>query len=43
MAKVASNRVRDGMALLFAPCQFGYGIKRGAEAAIHAARLFLQL
>ena len=38
VAKVASNRVRDDMALLFEPRQLGYGIKRGAEAA---ARLFL--
>ena len=42
VAKVASNRVRDDMALLFAPSQLGYGIKRGAEAAVHAARLFLR-
>ena len=41
VAKVASNRVRDDMVLLFAPRQLGYGIKRGAEAAVHAARLFL--
>ena len=42
MAKVASNTVRDDMAFLFAPHQLGYGIQTGAEAAVHAARLFLR-
>ncbi len=27
---------------LLAPRQLGYGVKRGAEAAVHAARLYLQ-
>ena len=29
------------MAVLLAPHQLGYGVKRGAEAAVHSARLFL--
>ena len=29
------------MALLLAPRQLGHGTTRGAEAAVHAARLFL--
>ena len=41
-AKVAGCRVRDKMAALLAPCQLGYGVKGGAEAAVHAARLYLK-
>ena len=28
------------MAELLAPKQLGYGVRRGAEAAVHAARLY---
>ena len=31
----------DEMAALFFPRQLGYGIANGAEAAVHAARLYL--
>ena len=41
-AKVASFKVRDEMAALLAPHQLGYGVKGGAEAAVHAARLYVQ-
>ena len=41
-AKVAGCRVRDKMAALLAPRQLGYGVKGGAEAAVHAARLYLK-
>ena len=42
VAKVAGFRVRDEMAALLAPRQLGYGVRGGAEAAVHAARLYLQ-
>ena len=41
-AKVAGFRVRDKKAALLAPCQLGYGVSGGAEAAVHAARLYMQ-
>ena len=41
-AKVAGFRARDKMAALLAPRQLGYGVRGGAEAAVHAARLYLQ-
>ena len=43
-AKVAVFRVRDEMLALLAPCQLGYEVKGGggAEAAVHAARLYVQ-
>ena len=41
-AKVAGFRVRDKMAALLAPRQLGYGVRGGAEAAVHAARLYVQ-
>ena len=40
-AKVASGKVLEDMAALLAPHQLGYGVKGGAEAAVHSARLFL--
>ena len=40
-AKVACFRVREEMADLLAPKQLGYGVSGGAEAAVHAARLFV--
>ena len=41
-AKCAGLLVREEMAELLAPIQLGYGIKRGSEAAVHGARLFLK-
>ena len=41
-AKVAGFRVRDKMAALLAPRQLRYGVRGGAEAAVHAARLYVQ-
>ena len=38
---VASGKVLEDMAALLAPHQLGYGVKGGAEAAVHSARLFL--
>ena len=42
VAKVTSFGVRDEMAALLAPRQLRYGVKGGAEAAVHAARIYLQ-
>ena len=42
VAKVAGARVMEEMGALLAPRQLGYGTKLGSEAAVHAARLFLQ-
>ena len=42
VAKVAGFRVRDEMAVLLAPHQLGCGVRGGAEAAVHAARLYFQ-
>ena len=42
VAKYASSLVREEMGELLSPRQLGYGVKRGAEAAVHAARLFVQ-
>ena len=41
MAKVAGFSVLDDMAALLAPRQLGYGVRGGAEAAVHAAWSFL--
>ena len=41
-AKVAGFRVMAKMAALLAPRQLGYGVRGGAEAAVHAARLYMQ-
>ena len=41
VAKVAGFSVVDDMAALLAPRQLGYGVRGGAEAAVHAARSFL--
>ena len=41
VAKVAGFMVVEDMAALLAPRQLGYGVKGGAEAAVHAARKFL--
>ena len=42
VAKVAGFQVRDEMSDLLAPRQLGYGVKGGAEAAVHAARVYIQ-
>ena len=41
-AKCASNNVKQAMAALLAPHQLGYGTPLGAEAAVHASRIYLQ-
>ena len=41
VAKVACKQVVDEMAELLAPRQLGYGVSGGSEAAVHAARCFL--
>ena len=41
VAKCAGNRIMQAMAELLRPKQLGYGIPRGAEAAVHAARIYL--
>ena len=40
-AKYASMQVREEMGEFLQPIQLGYGVKLGAEAAVHAARRFL--
>ena len=42
VGKLAGNMVMEDMARLLSPRQLGYGIRGGAEAAVHAARKFLQ-
>ena len=41
-AKVASDKVMTEMASLLSPRQLGYGVSKGAEAAVHAARFYLK-
>ena len=41
VAKIAGRKVLDEMTNLLAPHQLGYGVRGGAEAAVHAARRFL--
>ena len=41
VAKVAGFMVAEDMAALLAPQQLGYGVKGGADAAVHAASMFL--
>ena len=40
-AKAAAVHVKDPMHSLLAPRQLGYGTPQGAEAAVHAARIYL--
>ena len=40
-SKCAGNSVMMAMGAFLAPHQLGYGIPLGAEAAVHAARVFL--
>ena len=42
VAKCASSFVRDEMGALLAPLQLGYGTTMGAEAAVHATRMYLR-
>ena len=42
MAKIAASCVIADMATLLSPRQLGNGVRGSAEAAIHAARKFLQ-
>ena len=41
VAKVAVQLVSDDMTTILAPRQLGFGVKGGAEAAVHAARSYL--
>jgi len=41
LAKVACNLVAADMSQLLPPLQLGYGVRGGSEAAVHAARHFL--
>ena len=41
-AKVASGKVMVEMVTLLSPRQLGYGVSKGAEAAVHAARFYLR-
>ena len=40
-AKVVGNKVMKEMASILSPRQLGYGVSKGAEAAVHAARLYI--
>ncbi len=40
-AKVAGTKAAEELGDLLAPRQLGYGVRRGAEAAVHATRLYL--
>ena len=42
VAKIAGQMVVEDMAALLSPKQLGYGDRGGAEAAVHAARRYLQ-
>ena len=42
VAKCACNSVKRAMAALLAPHQLGFGVPLGAEAAVHASRVYLQ-
>ena len=41
VAKIAGNKVTDDISSLLAPQQLGFGVKGGAEAAVHAPRQYL--
>ena len=41
-SKCVCNTVKQAMAALLAPHQLGFGIPLGAEAAVHATRVYLQ-
>ena len=40
-AKVACSMVKEDVSALLAPCQLGFGVRRGIEAAIHAGRNYI--
>ena len=40
VAKLAAGKVKEELTSLLAPQQLGFGIKGGAEAAVHAARMY---
>ena len=42
VAKIAGRMVMADMATLINPRQLGYGVKGGAEAAVHATRKYLK-
>ena len=42
VAKCASSSVKENMTNLLAPLQLGFGFKRGAEGAVHAACCLVQ-
>ena len=42
VAKCACNSLKQTMAALLAPHQLGFGVPLGAEAAVHASRVYLQ-
>ena len=41
VAKIACSSVSKEMSDYLSPCQIGFGVKGGIEAAVHAAQLFL--
>ena len=40
-AKIACKHIMDRGAALLAPCQLGFGVRGGVEAAVHAASRFI--
>jgi len=42
VAKIAAKSVQQKMAAKMAPTQLGFGVKKGTEAATHAARRYIQ-
>ena len=42
VAKVAGCKVMDAVGEILAPRQLGVGVRGGAEAAVHATRLYLE-
>ena len=41
-AKLAASKVKAKLSVFLAPRQLRYGVKGGAEAVVHAARLFFR-
>ena len=42
VAKTASMAVMNRMSEVLAPLQLGYGVRQGAEAAVHATHIYLE-
>ena len=42
LAKCAISRVKTSVSSVLALLQLGFGVPKGAEAAIHAARIYVQ-